>query len=98
MDMQMGQGMNPESYIDDFSKWKEWLGDRVNQAHAVGMSDQQLEEAAVRMGSYLAEKVDPANPQERLLAQMWNVSPKEDQRVLARTMINLVSKDQQTRH
>ncbi len=79
-----------QSYVDDFSKWKEFLGDKVDQAHKVGMSNENITNAAVKLGSFLAEKVDPANPQERLLKQLWDKGSKQDQESLARMMINMV--------
>lgn len=84
------------SVMDDFSKWKSFLGEKVNQAHQVGMSDDKITDAALNLGSYLANQVDPKNPQERLLKQMWDVSSKEDQKVLARTVINLVQQQPTT--
>ncbi|MCY0875520.1 MAG: DUF3243 domain-containing protein [Firmicutes bacterium] len=92
----MNTSTNTNSVLDDFSKWKEFLGHKVDQAHSVGMSDTQIEEAAVKLGHYLADRIDPENPQERLLKQMWEASPPEDQKVLARCMVNLVEQEPTT--
>ncbi|GAX89459.1 DUF3243 domain-containing protein [Effusibacillus lacus] len=79
------------SVLDNFDRWKEFLGDRVEQAKAAGLSDQQITDVATKMGEYLANKVDPENPQERLLKQLWDANP--DQRsTMAKMMINLVTK------
>lgn len=78
--------------LDDFSKWKAFLGDRVDQAQAVGMSDQQVADTAFRMGNYLSDKIDPKNPQERLLKQLWDSGDKNDQHALARMMVQMVEK------
>ncbi|MFC4767794.1 DUF3243 domain-containing protein [Effusibacillus consociatus] len=81
------------SVLDNFDRWKEFLGDRVQQAQEAGMSNQQIEEVAVRLGEYLSNKVDPENPQERLLKQMWESSPSpDDKHAMARIMMNLVTK------
>lgn len=79
------------SVLDNFDRWKEFLGDRLDQARDVGMSDKQIEEVAVRMGNFLANKVDPENPQERLLKQLWDTNP-DQKHTMARMMINLVGK------
>jgi hypothetical protein len=81
---------NPASYVDDFSKWKSFLNDKVEQAHHVGMSNDAITNAAVKLGSYLTDQADPANPQERLLKQLWDNGSKQDQESLARMMINMV--------
>jgi hypothetical protein len=80
------------SVLSNFDQWKEFLGDRVDQAVEAGMTKEKISNVAYRVGEYLAEKVDPKNEQERLLQEMWNVSNDEDRHALARMMVNLVSK------
>ena len=80
------------SALDDFSAWKDFLGHQLKRAQSAGMSDKEIDDVAFRMGSFLADKVDPKNVQQRLLKQMWDVSSKEDQRALARIMVNLVER------
>ncbi|CAB3393967.1 DUF3243 domain-containing protein [Kyrpidia spormannii] len=78
--------------LENFEQWKNFLGDRVDQAQAAGMSTEQIQQIAYRMGDYLARQVDPQNKQERLLQEMWKVSSEQDQQALARIMVNLVNK------
>lgn len=78
------------SVLSNFDQWKDFLGDRVEQAVEAGMSKDKLSHVAYRVGEYLADKVDPKNEQERLLQEMWNVSGSEDREALARMMVNLV--------
>ncbi|MDI3258010.1 MAG: DUF3243 domain-containing protein [Kyrpidia sp.] len=78
--------------LENFEQWKNFLGDRVDQAQAAGMNTEQIQQIAYRMGDYLARHVDPRNKQERLLQEMWNVSSEEDQQALARIMVNLVNR------
>ena len=84
------------SALDDFSAWKEFLGSQLDRAQNAGMSDKQIDDVAFRLGNFLADKVDPKNVQQRLLKQMWDVSSKEDQRVLARIMVDLVERSDRT--
>ena len=81
--------------LDDFSAWKEFLGQQVDRAQNAGMSDKQIDDVAFRLGTFLADKVDPKNFQQRLLKQMWDVSSKEDQKALARIVVNLVDRPSQ---
>ncbi|ATY85589.1 DUF3243 domain-containing protein [Kyrpidia spormannii] len=78
--------------LENFEQWKNFLGDRVDQAQAAGMSTEQIQQIAYRMGDFLARQVDPQNKQERLLQEMWKVSSEQDQQALARIMVNLVNK------
>jgi L-lysine 2,3-aminomutase len=89
--MNMNQ-TDAQAALDDFSKWKEFLGNRVDQAQAAGMSEQQIADTAYRIGNYLSDKIDPKNPQERLLKQLWEAGDKNDQHALARMMTQMVQK------
>ncbi|GIM47079.1 hypothetical protein DNHGIG_26280 [Collibacillus ludicampi] len=80
------------SVLENFDRWKEFLGERVDQAQDAGMSMDQIQNVAYRMGDFLANKVDPKNPQERLLKDLWEASDENDQKALARMMINLAQK------
>lgn len=80
------------SVLSNFDQWKEFLGDRVDQAVEAGMANDKIQNVAYRVGEYLSDKVDPKNEQERLLKQMWDVSGEEDRHALARVMVNLVAK------
>lgn len=80
------------SVLSNFDRWKDFLGERVEEAVKAGMSSEKVDAVAFRLGEYLSEKVDPKNEQERLLKNMWDSSPEEDQKALARIMVNMVNK------
>lgn len=80
------------SVLENFDRWKEFLGERVEQAQSAGMSQDEIEHVAYRMGDFLSNKVDPQNPQERLLKQLWDSGDESDQKALARMMVNLAKK------
>jgi hypothetical protein len=79
--------------LENFEKWQEFLGNRVEAAQNKGMSNEKIADVAYQIGGFLADKIDPKNSQERLLKEMWDVSSEEDRHALARTMVNLVSKN-----
>ncbi|MGZ0049684.1 DUF3243 domain-containing protein [Brevibacillus gelatini] len=78
------------SILDNFRDWKEFLGERVEQAKQAGMDNGTLENVAYQIGSYLAEQVDPKNDQERLLKQLWDAGDQQQQQALASLMVKLV--------
>ncbi len=78
------------SVLDNFRDWKEFLGDRVEQAKQAGMENETISNVAYQIGGYLAGQVDPKNDQERLLKQLWDVANEEQQRELASLMVKLV--------
>lgn len=78
------------SILDNFRDWKEFLGDRVEQAKQAGMESETLQNVAYQIGGYLSEQVDPKNDQERLLKQLWDAGDQEQQQALASLMVKLV--------
>ncbi|RNB88176.1 DUF3243 domain-containing protein [Brevibacillus nitrificans] len=78
------------SVLDNFRDWKEFLGDRVEQAKQAGMESDTLQNVAYQIGGYLSEQVDPKNDQERLLKQLWDAGDPQQQQALASLMVKLV--------
>ncbi|CUA80369.1 MULTISPECIES: DUF3243 domain-containing protein [Anoxybacillus] len=78
------------SVLDNFEQWKSFLADRLHQAEAQGMSQQVISDIAYQIGDYLAKQVDPKNPEERVLADLWHVANEQEQHAIANMMIKLV--------
>lgn len=78
------------SVLDNWSQWKDFLGDRLNQAKSEGMSQNVITDMAYQVGDYLAKQVDPKNEQERVLADLWSVASPEEQHAIANMMVKLV--------
>ncbi|WDL95589.1 DUF3243 domain-containing protein [Alicyclobacillus sp. ALC3] len=75
--------------MENFDRWKEFLGAQVDRAQSMGASDEQIAQVAQKMGDFLANKVDPKNAQERLLRDMWSASSEDEQHTLARVMVKM---------
>ena len=78
------------SVLDNWSQWKDFLGDRLNQAKSEGMNQNVISDMAYQVGDYLAKQVDPKNEQERVLADLWSVASPEEQQAIANMMVKLV--------
>jgi hypothetical protein len=78
------------SVLENFRDWKQFLGERVEQAKQAGMESDTIQNVAYQIGGYLAEQVDPKNDQERLLKQLWDAGDEEQKRALASLMVKLV--------
>lgn len=78
--------------LENFDRWKEFLGEQVDRAQAMGMSDDKIATVATKMGDFLASKIDPKNAQERLLKQMWEASSEDEQHTLARVMVKMADR------
>lgn len=78
--------------MENFDRWKEFLGGQVDKAQSMGASTDQIASVAQKMGDFLANKVDPKNAQERLLQQLWSSSNEEEQHTLARVMVKMADR------
>lgn len=80
------------SVLENFTDWKHFLNERVDQAQKMGVNDQTISNLAYQIGDYLSEQVDPKNEEERLLKELWDSSDEGQQKVLAQIMVNYVDK------
>jgi hypothetical protein len=78
------------SVLDNWQQWKDFLGDRLNQAQNAGMNKEVVNDLAFQIGDYLAKQVEPKNDQERILADLWSVASPEEQHAIASIMVKLV--------
>lgn len=78
------------SVLDNWEQWKNFLGDRLNQAEEQGLDQSVIKDLAYQIGDYLAKQVDPKNEQERVLADLWSVANEEEQHAIANMMVKLV--------
>lgn len=81
------------SVLDNFSTWKEFLANKIDEAKEEGMSGQAMTNVAQHVGDYLSRHVEPENNEERVLHDLWNAASPEEQKALASTMIKLVQKN-----
>lgn len=80
------------SVLENFDAWKEFLGERVDQAINAGMSKEKVQDVAFRIGDYLSTRVDPENKQERLLKELWDAGNDEERQTMAKLLVNVVHK------
>ncbi|HET7629122.1 MAG TPA: DUF3243 domain-containing protein [Bacillales bacterium] len=78
------------SVLDNFSNWKEFLNNRIDNAENKGVNQDTITNIATEIGGYLAEKVDPRNDEERVLADLWKSADEQEKHALASTMVKMV--------
>ncbi|MFZ5814106.1 MAG: DUF3243 domain-containing protein [Bacillota bacterium] len=77
--------------LESFEQWKQFLSERVNEAKNAGTSESAIVNAAQGIGSFLANKVDPRNREQRLLKELWDAGTQEEQHALASMITKMVS-------
>ncbi|CAM2889332.1 DUF3243 domain-containing protein [Paenibacillus sediminis] len=81
------------SVMNDFDSWKKFLGERVQKAEQLGVNEDTINNLAYEIGSFLDEKVDPANHSNRALKELWDVGNEEERKTIARLMVKLAKQN-----
>jgi len=76
--------------LSKMEKWKKFLGDRVETAKKLGLSEETIAKLAYEIGEFLDEKVDPQNDEQRMLKELWDVGDEEERKTIARLMVKWV--------
>lgn len=74
-------------------EWKRWLARAVEAGRSAGIGSREIVANAARIGDFLARNVDPANPQQRLLKELWMAADETEQRAIASALVKLVDRD-----
>lgn len=77
----------------DWHTWKKILGRGVNLAEAAGISDENINKIAYRLGDFFANNFDPGNREQRLVKELWEVGAEEEKRALAKMIAKLADRD-----
>ena len=62
-------------------------------AHKAGASRGTILNAAKDFSSWLAEDVDPKNPEQRLLKELWEVADDNEKNSLVNMLVKFMDKD-----
>jgi hypothetical protein len=78
----------------DWDTWKRFLGQAVEFAEELGVSKERISSLARQAGEVLAESVQPSNPEQKALKELWQVADQQEKQMLANLMTKLSSKQQ----
>ena len=79
----------------DASSWESWkksLASAVEYSEGLGVSDEQISNFAVKLGSYLSTNISPDIAENKSLKELWKVASPEEQKAIANCMVKLVKK------
>lgn len=74
--------------------WKQQLAQAVKIGERLDMSQDQMAQRAEAIGDFLAQQVDPRNPEQKVLQELWQAADQDEQQAIAGAMIKLVSGQQ----
>ncbi|MCL6639282.1 MAG: DUF3243 domain-containing protein [Firmicutes bacterium] len=78
---------------ESWHDWKRLLGKAVHAADTAGISEKTVDQIAYRLGGFFAGTFDPANREQRLLKELWEVGDEEEKKVLASMVAKLCERD-----
>ncbi|HAG09933.1 MAG TPA: DUF3243 domain-containing protein [Desulfotomaculum sp.] len=78
--------------MSEWGSWKNFLGQAVEFADELGIGRERIFSLAQQAGDILADNVDPSNPEQKTVKELWSVADKGEKQVLASLMVRLVSK------
>ncbi len=79
-------------YNKDWEGWKRFLSQAVEFAEELGVPRDRITMLARQAGEVLADSVPPANPEQKVLKELWTVSDQHEKQVLANLMTKLCSR------
>ena len=84
--------MEIEQARTNWEDWKGYLGHMVEFAEELGLSQDRIKGMATQAGNVLAQHVPPANPEQRVLKELWEVADQQEQEMLAGLMTKLAKR------
>ena len=69
----------------DTSSWENYkrsLGEAMEFANDMGITDNQISEFAQQFGSYLAQNITPDIPENRALKELWEIASRRNKEPL----------------
>ena len=57
--------------------WKAQLAEAVQLGKSMDMSTEQMAERAEQVGDFLASKIDPQNPEQNVIKELWESADDE---------------------
>ena len=77
--------------LSEWESWKNFLGQAVEFADELGIGRERILSLAQQAGDLLADNVDPGNPEQKTVKELWSVADQGERHVLASLMVRLVS-------
>lgn len=87
-------GERKEEILKSFDAFKRYLGERIELAQGIGLSEEAIAKAAEKIGDYLAANEEPRNREEKLLQELWKAGEQEHRHALAHILVRFAKSEQ----
>jgi sulfur relay (sulfurtransferase) DsrC/TusE family protein len=85
-------GFDRWNLLEDSDTWCETLSEAIAQARKFGLSDEAVKEMAAQLGDCVMQSLSPANQEQALLKDLWNVATPEERNVIAGLIFKLIAR------
>lgn len=75
--------------IESFQKWQDFLGKGAKFLENMGVSEDNLAGIAKGLGDFLAGNIDPENPQQRVLKDLWDCADEQEKHTIAKLVMRM---------
>lgn len=82
----------------EMDQFKSVLVRAVGLAQGMGLSDDSIASLTLRLGDFLSRFVDPADREQRLLKELWDVGNESERRTLARLIAKMLAEEKKPKH
>ncbi len=82
----------------EMDQFKSVLVRAVGLAQGAGLSEDTIASLAARLGDFLSRFADPADREQRLLKELWDVGTESERRTLARLIAKMVAEEKRPAH
>lgn len=79
--------------ISTFDQWVNTLSVALSKADAIGMSDEAITKSATELGNFLASKIEPDIPENKLLKALWETGTDDEKQALASMVVKVVKNE-----
>lgn len=80
-------------HTDSFEQFRQELHSKVHTAQKLGMSRDDIALRAKQVGDWLERDIQPRNPEQRLLQELWHVSDDHQRHTLSEVLTKMAAED-----
>lgn len=75
--------------VENWGKWKNALAKGVQLGESVGLSEETMDNIALKVGNFLSSNIDPENREQRVIKDLWSAGDEEDRKALSKLMLKM---------
>jgi len=80
-----------DQILESFTSFKNYLNEQVSKGEKLGLNEEMLAMAAVKVADYLAQSEEPRNSEEKVLKELWKAAEDgQEKEAIAHALLRMV--------